>query len=730
MLGVSSLRTHGWMSGTATKCPGASFFLSLLPVVGFITYEPSDPREAFVRVSAAVAGAAAHCELRGNMYTTDTNRAMRVREWDNEVSILFGVSRFCMWKTKIEGETHEDSVLGIVNEKGETITVDAQSENEDTAISANFKINQETRFRICTSVHDGAAATSSDIEASSDASVFDSTTTAQRRGRPSDNEKIVQELRTIALMALTRCSSAASSSSNDFHGVRLHGVLLGGPRGSCKTNVVVCVAQLLSRQNNVAAIFVRPFDALKHGTDAVEKRIDGIVEEEHTMRGIGNGSSKILLVIEDVDVLCRCLGEAKTLAFIDSLRLRKRASRVCFFATTSDAGLKTTFSHKVVEILGSSLNISHLGRSSERERFVRKYAKLWGVDASAKSAIATITRSRSCRDLIRTTRHFSVFSIANKKFGLFPSPQSRRAFMNAAFIVRNGAQESIGSSLVPHERWDNVGGYDEIKRRLTRLIQWQLVRPDDLKRLRVVPTRGVLLHGPSGCGKGLLARALAGECGVNFRVVRGTELFSKWFGGTEQRLRRVFAEARARAPCILFFDELDIIASGRNLSEDTPSGSGVAERLLSTLLNEMDGIGNSHQVDADNDIDDQKKIKDDLVVVIAATNRIDAIDAAALRPGRFDCVMRVPLPNEIQRRQILSVCTAHMPLASDVSLSLLASMSDGASGASLKEWTRRAAMSAMGRYDTVDGAGGGPRQEECTRDIRVSMENFSGYYHT
>ena len=169
---------------------------------------------------------------------------------------------------------------------------------------------------------------------------------------------------------------------------------------------------------------------------------------------------------------------------------------------------------------------------------------------------------------------------------------------------------------VPNVTWNDVGGLDEIKQRLREAVQWPLKHPELFESLRLAPPKGALLCGPPGCGKTLLAKALATEAGVNFVSVKGPELLSMYVGESERGLRDVFRKARQAAPCIIFFDEIDALASTRSRGGND---SGVAARVLSQLLTELDGI---------------EELKG--VFVLAATNRPDLLDPALLRPGRFD----------------------------------------------------------------------------------------------
>jgi transitional endoplasmic reticulum ATPase len=214
----------------------------------------------------------------------------------------------------------------------------------------------------------------------------------------------------------------------------------------------------------------------------------------------------------------------------------------------------------------------------------------------------------------------------------------------------------------PDVRWEDIGGLESVKRELMEAVEWPLKYPELYKRLGYQMPKGILLYGPSGTGKTLLAKAVATESEANFISVRGPELLSKWVGESERAVREIFRRARQAAPCIIFFDEIDAIAPIRGLGGD----SMVTERVVSQLLTELDGIQPLSGV-----------------VVLAATNRIDMLDPALLRAGRFDKLLYVPLPDRAARLQILQIHTRGKPLKEDVDLAKIADATEGFSGADL-----------------------------------------------
>ncbi len=225
---------------------------------------------------------------------------------------------------------------------------------------------------------------------------------------------------------------------------------------------------------------------------------------------------------------------------------------------------------------------------------------------------------------------------------------------------------------LPNVKWDDIGGLYEIKQQLREIIEWPLKHPDLFTRINIQPPKGILLYGPPGTGKTMLAKAVANESEANFIAVKGPALMSKWVGESEKAIREVFKKARQVAPCIIFFDEIDALVPTRG------NDSGVAERVLSQLLTEMDGI---------------EELKG--VVVLAATNRLDMIDPALLRPGRLEIHLELPVPDLSAREEILRAHNRKKPVADDLDFAALARATAGYTGAELSALSRQAAMLAI-----------------------------------
>jgi len=251
----------------------------------------------------------------------------------------------------------------------------------------------------------------------------------------------------------------------------------------------------------------------------------------------------------------------------------------------------------------------------------------------------------------------------------------------------------------PNVHWDDIGGLEEAKQELREVVEWPLKYASLFYHMKARTPRGVLMYGPPGTGKTLLAKAVATESQANFINVKGPEFLSKWVGESEKAVREIFRKARQAAPCIIFMDEIDSVAPKRGVVDDTR----VTERIISQMLTEMDGLETLHNV-----------------VVIAATNRPDLVDEAILRPGRFDRVVSVPLPDTDARRHILAVHTREMPLAQDVDMEEIAKKTEGFTGADIAGICNEASILSIRRYV----AKGGVNSESEFAQLRVTMDDF------
>jgi transitional endoplasmic reticulum ATPase len=293
---------------------------------------------------------------------------------------------------------------------------------------------------------------------------------------------------------------------------------------------------------------------------------------------------------------------------------------------------------------------------------------------------------------------------------------SMNDFENAIRDVMPSAMREVYLES-PDIPWSAIGGLEEVKRELQEAVEWPLRYPDLYTKLGHAMPKGLLMHGPSGTGKTLLAKAVATESEANFISVRGPELLSKWVGESERGIREIFRRARQAAPCVVFFDEIDSIAPTRGMGGD----SMVTERVVSQLLTELDGIQALSGV-----------------VVLAATNRADMIDPALLRPGRFDKIVFVPMPDKGARQRILEIHSKDKPIGPDVELTKVAELTEGFSGADTSSVANTAVSLVLheylAKYPTPEEAAKHASEahvmmrhfEEAVRKIKTQREGKPG----
>jgi transitional endoplasmic reticulum ATPase len=269
-------------------------------------------------------------------------------------------------------------------------------------------------------------------------------------------------------------------------------------------------------------------------------------------------------------------------------------------------------------------------------------------------------------------------------------------FRDALKEVRPSALREV-QVQIPNVSWDDVGGLDELKEELREAVEWPIKHKEAFDYVDVETPKGILLHGPPGTGKTLIAKALAKMTESNFISIKGPELLSKWVGESEKGVREIFRKARQAAPCIIFLDEVDALVPRRGSGG---SESHVTESVVSQILTEIDGLEELHNV-----------------LIVGATNRLDIVDDALLRPGRFDRIIEVPNPDAKGRRNIFKIHTKKKPLASDVDIAKLVELTDGFSGAEIAAVANRAAVAALKKYV------GGKAQN--VKDIKISQQELT-----
>ncbi len=268
-------------------------------------------------------------------------------------------------------------------------------------------------------------------------------------------------------------------------------------------------------------------------------------------------------------------------------------------------------------------------------------------------------------------------------------------FRDALREVRPSALREV-QVQIPNVSWDDVGGLDELKAELREAVEWPIKYKDAFDYVDVETPKGILLHGPPGTGKTLIAKALAKMTESNFISIKGPELLSKWVGESEKGVREIFRKARQAAPCIIFLDEVDALVPRRGSGG---SESHVTENVVSQILTEIDGLEELHNV-----------------LIIGATNRLDIVDEALLRPGRFDRIIKVPNPDEKGRQHIFEIHTEKKPLADDVDITKLVELTDSFSGAEITAVANRAGIASLRRH--VDG------KSQNIRDIKITQQDL------
>ncbi|KAK9787377.1 hypothetical protein WJX73_009748 [Symbiochloris irregularis] len=468
------------------------------------------------------------------------------------------------------------------------------------------------------------------------------------------------------------------------------GLLLHGPPGCGKSLVVRSVAA------HCGAV-VHPVTASAvYGAylGESEQRLRELFEKAVDAAGRGQ---TIILFIDEADALCpvrhvvrphEARVVAQLLTLIDSLAHVPDAGgkgRVCIVAATNrpnaiDPALRRP--HRLDQEVAVGLPAA-----KDRESILRLHTAAMpladDVDLSSVAArahgfsgadLTALCREAAMRALTAASETLADLSVAEYDDShKVTSADFAACLQHMAPSMTRGIDMDLDP--VP---WDDIGGLHDVKRQLRQAVEWPLVHAQAFQRLHITPMRGVLLHGPPGCCKTRLARAAAAASGARLHSLNGAQVLSAYVGEGEARLRGAFARARAVAPTILFLDELDALVGRREEGSQGAGGQEAVERLLSVLLTEMDGLERCTGV-----------------LVLAATNRPHAIDAALLRPGRFDALLYVPPPDLAGRVETLRIHTRSMPLANDVDLHALAEATELYTGAELEGMCAEAALAAL-----------------------------------
>ncbi len=460
------------------------------------------------------------------------------------------------------------------------------------------------------------------------------------------------------------------------------GVLLYGPPGTGKT----LIARAVAHESNVHFIHVNGPEIIDKFYGASEAQLRKVFEEAER-------KAPAIIFIDEIDAIAAKREEmggerqverrvvAQLLALMDGLEAR---GQVVVIAATNipnslDPALRRPgrFDREIEigipdkegrrEALEIHSRGMPLGDEVDLERISAITHGFVGADLAAlcrEAAMSALRRLMPDIDFKKTAIPYDKLAALKVEWADFES---------ALTDVEPSALREVATEI-SDVRWDDVGGADEIKKLLTEVVLWQLKYDELFRQAGVRAPKGVLLHGVPGTGKTLLAKALAGETEANFIAIKGPQLLSRWVGESERGVREIFRKARQATPCIIFFDEIDALAPRRGGGSD----SQVTERMVSQLLTELDGI---------------EELKG--VVVLAATNRIDRLDPALLRPGRLEFHVELPMPDAAARRAILKVQTRHMPLGKDVDIEALVKSTEGLVGADLEGLCRQAALFAI-----------------------------------
>lgn len=460
------------------------------------------------------------------------------------------------------------------------------------------------------------------------------------------------------------------------------GVLFYGPPGTGKT----LMAKAVSQESNANFYTINGPEIMSKFYGASEGNLRNIFQEAEK-------NAPSIIFIDELDSIAPKRGDitgeverrvvAQLLSLLDGLQ--ERGQVICIGATNREDSLDPAlrrpgrFDREIMfgvpnqEARKEILQIHTRGMPLDIDVNIDRYAEItYGYVGADIMAVAREAAMFSLRDILPKINLDEVIPAEVIQELVIRDHH----FIKAINTIKPSAMREVIIE-VPNIPWEDVGGLEEVKQELKEAVEWPLEFPALFKKAGIRPLNGILLFGPPGCGKTLLAKAIATETKSNFISIRGPEILSKWVGESEKNVREIFSKARLVAPSIVYFDEIEAISVGRGTNVGAPTHDSV----INQLLVELDGIESRSGV-----------------VIIATTNRPDLVDPAFLRPGRFDRLIYVEAPDYDSRLKILEVHARHMPMAEDVSLKKIALVTDGYSGADMENVCREAGMAAIREF--------------------------------
>ncbi|EAR89093.2 AAA family ATPase CDC48 subfamily protein (macronuclear) [Tetrahymena thermophila SB210] len=440
------------------------------------------------------------------------------------------------------------------------------------------------------------------------------------------------------------------------------GILLSGPSGTGKTQMIKKMSQ---KMNEVKFVLVETKQFLSRLVGEGEKKV-----EQYFNLSKRSGEPTVLF-FDDIHIICDKSNKGLVSTLINEIDKLKQTDRVVVVCATSQIK-KIDENLKRAGRLDKEINFE-VPKVQERCDILNCYLERTKHNLNQDDILEINLQMNGFTgaDVVSLLRETLLERVKEQKEII-----EKNHFENALQNVHASGVKDILMEI-PKVYWRDIGGYLEVKDQIKQVIEWPLKHPDAFKRMGIQPSKGILLYGPPGCSKTMIAKAIATESKLNFLAVKGPELFSKYVGDSEKAIREVFRRARLCAPSVIFFDEIDAIATQRSVNTD------VSERVLIQMLTEMDGF---------------EGLKN--VVIVAATNRPEIIDKALTRPGRFDHLIYVPPPDIDCRREILkiNILGNKMPVKEgDLDIEELSKMTDGYSGAEITLIVREAGLHALTR---------------------------------